>query len=148
MSPSAISLTSASGQTQGQSLMKEIMEDFKQLDSSLKSGDLSGAQNAYSALQQLLPNQSQSGNPVSTDFAALGKALQSGDLSAAQSTFSQLQNDLQAAGTSSSANNLTQALKGHHRHHHASGSQSTSASASSSTTESTGTTGQTVNVLG
>ena len=108
--------------------MKEIMQDFKQLASALKSGDLSGAQKAYSALQQLLPDQSQGGNPVSTDFAALGKALQSGDLSTAQSAFSQLQNDLQSASQSGGANSLTQAMKGHHHHHHASSSQSSTAS--------------------
>ncbi len=145
MSPSAVSLTSASGQTQAQNPMKEIMQDFKQLASALKSGDLSGAQKAYSALQQLLPDQSQGGNPVSTDFAALGKALQSGDLSTAQSAFSQLQNDLQSASQSGSANSLTQAMKGHHHHHHASSSQSSTAS--STTTASSGTTGQIVNVL-
>ena len=152
MSTSPLSLSSVSSTAQPQNLMQEIMQDFKQLASSLQSGDLSGAQKAYSALQQLLPNQSQSSqastsasNPISTDFAALGKALQSGNLSSAQEAFSQLQNDLQSASSSSTANSLTQAMRGHHHHHRASNSESSSSSSSSG--GSSGETGQTVNVL-
>ena len=124
------------------------MQDFKQLASSLQSGDLTGAQQAYTALQQLLPNQDpnspqapSSGNPISTDFKALGQALQSGDLSSAQSAFSQLQDDLKSASQSGSSG-LTH-VRGHHgRHHHASSAQdSDSSSGSISSTSSTSTTG-------
>src|SRR5580704_4447677 len=89
---------------QRQNPFQEIKQDFQQLSSALQSGDLSGAQSAYSAIQQVLgansgsssnttsSNTSSSGpNTLQTDFAALGQALQSGDLSTAQSAFSQLQ---------------------------------------------------------
>ncbi len=100
---------------QRQNPFQEIKQDFQQLASALQSGDLSGAQSAYSNIQQLLgansgsssnttssntasPNTSASGSStLQTDFAALGQALQSGDLSTAQSAFSQLQSDVQAA---------------------------------------------------
>ena len=95
---------------QRQNPFQEIKQDFQQLSSALQSGDLSGAQSAYSNIQQLLG--ASSGSSASTtssngpstlqnDFAALGQALQSGDLSTAQSAFSQLQSDFQAARQSS-----------------------------------------------
>jgi hypothetical protein len=106
MSISALSsnlIADLSGQRQNP--FQEIKQDFQQLASALQSGDLSGAQSAYSAIQQVLgansssaSNSSSSGpNTLQTDFAALGQALQSGDLSTAQSAFSQLQSDSQAA---------------------------------------------------
>jgi outer membrane protein assembly factor BamD (BamD/ComL family) len=87
---------------QRQNPFQEIKQDFDQLASALQSGDLSGAQSAYSNIQQLLPanpgttpsnTTSNGSNTVQSDFAALGQALQSGDLSQAQSAFSQLQSD-------------------------------------------------------
>ena len=126
-----------------------------------KPGDLGGAQQAYSALQKLLPNQNQTqssqqatsaSNPISTDFQALGQALQSGDLTSAQSAFSQLQTDLKSAsqsGSSGVASSLTQGVR-HHHHHHASSSSSSASSSSTSTTDSSsssGSSGQTVNLL-
>src|ERR1700692_4971456 len=109
MSTSPISFGSGPVQTQGQSRGQQIMQDLKQLASSLQSGDLARAQQAYSALLQLLPNQGQntqqttsSSNPISSDFKALGQALGSGDLSSAQKAFSQLQADLKLASQSSS----------------------------------------------
>src|SRR5271156_2024695 len=84
---------------QQQNPFQEIKQDFNQLASALQSGDLSGAQSAYSNIQQLFqanPGASPSNatsngsNTVQSDFAALGQALQSGDLSQAQSAFSQL----------------------------------------------------------
>jgi outer membrane protein assembly factor BamD (BamD/ComL family) len=88
---------------QRQNPFQEIKQDFNQLASALQSGDLSGAQSAYSNIQQLFqanPGASPSNatsngsNTVQSDFAALGQALQSGDLSQAQSAFSQLQSDV------------------------------------------------------
>ena len=110
MSTSPVSCGSGPTQTQGQSRFQQISQDFKQLASSLQDGDLSGAQQAYTSLQQLLPNQGQgsqssasgSNNPIASDFKALGQALNSGDLSTAQSAFSQLQNDLKTEAQSSS----------------------------------------------
>jgi outer membrane protein assembly factor BamD (BamD/ComL family) len=175
MSTSSISLLSAATQTQTLTRAQQIQQDFKQLADSLQSGDLSGAQKAYTALQKLLPSQSQnstsstqsssqssssSTNPISNDFNALGKALQSGDLTAAQSAFSTLQSDLKAQTQSSTTGALMQAMRPHHHHHAAatqdsdgdsnSSSSSTSTASSSSTSSSassTSTTGQIVNIL-
>ena len=82
--------------------------DFQQLAQALQNGNLGGAQQAFSTLDQLLSasNQSQSSaqnkqqgsqnNPFSTDLSAIGQALKSGDLAGAQKVFAQLQADLQA----------------------------------------------------
>jgi outer membrane protein assembly factor BamD (BamD/ComL family) len=106
-------------------------KDFKALQSALQSGDLSSAQQAFTALQKDNPNfaQAMSGsnsssqtNPVSTAFQSLQSALQSGNLSGAQSAFTSLTQALQSTH------------KGHHHHHHHSaGTQASSASASSTT---------------
>ena len=91
---------------QRQNPFQEIRQAFDQLASALQSGDLSGAQSAYSNIQQLLPanpgaspssTTSNGSNTLQNDFAALGQALQSGDLSQAQSAFSQLRNDVRGA---------------------------------------------------
>ena len=171
MSTSSISLLSASTQSQNLTLAQQIQQDLKQLAGSLQSGDLAGAQKAYSALQKLMPSQSQnstsssqssssSTNPIVNDFNALGKALQSGDLTAAQSAFSTLQSDLKSRSQSSTTGALMQAMRPHHHHHAAaaqnsngdsdstSSSTSTSSSSSTSATSSfTSTTGQIVNIL-
>jgi uncharacterized membrane protein YccC len=115
MSTSPISLSSGTTQTQGQRRGQQIMQDFQQLASSLQSGDLIGAQQAYSSLQQLLGTQSQSSqqttsssnNPIAKDFQALGETLQSGSLSSAQGAFSQLQNGLQSASQDGSGTTAT-----------------------------------------
>ena len=149
MSTSPISFGSVQDQMQlQQTRAQEINQDFKKLSSSLQAGDLAAAQQAYSAMQQLLPNQSQSGqpatsgtSPIGSDFKALGQALQSGDLSSAQSAFSQLKTDLSQNG-STVAGSLIKGLRGHHHgHHHVSSStdsdSSSSASSSSSATSTT-----------
>src|ERR1700733_2346065 len=91
---------------QRQNPFQEIKQDFHQLASALKSGDLSGAQSAYSNIQQLIPGNpdastsstaSNGSNTPQNDFATLGQALQSGDLSQAQSAFSQLRTDVRSA---------------------------------------------------
>jgi outer membrane protein assembly factor BamD (BamD/ComL family) len=91
---------------QRQNPFQQIKQDFDQLASALQSGDLSGAQSAYSNIQQLFqanPGASPSNttsngsSTVQNDFATLGQALQSGDLTQAQSAFSQLQSDVRGA---------------------------------------------------
>jgi len=149
MSTSPISFGSMQDQMQlQQTRAQEINQDFKKLSSSLQAGDMAAAQQAYSAMQQLLPNQSQSGqpatsgaSPIGSDFKALGQALQSGDLSSAQIAFSQLKTDLSQNG-STVAGSLIKGLRGHHHgHHHVSSStdsdSSSSASSSSSATSTT-----------
>jgi hypothetical protein len=71
--------------------------DLKQLGQALQSGDLAGAQQEFSAIQNL--GQSgpfANGNAFKVsqreqDFAAIGQALQSGDLAGAQQAFAQLE---------------------------------------------------------
>jgi len=76
-------------------------EEFDTLKQALQSGDLSGAQQAFTALQQDAPNakQTSADSSVTTDISALGKALAAGDLSSAQSAFSTLQTDIQKSPT-------------------------------------------------
>lgn len=151
MSTSPISFGSVQDQMQlQQTSAQQINQDFKQLSSSLQAGDMAAAQQAYSAMQQLLPDQSQSSqqvpsgaSPIGSDFKALGQALQSGDLSSAQSAFSQLKTDLSQNG-STPAGSLIKGLRGHHGHHHhvsstpdTDSSSSASSSASSSSTSTT-----------
>jgi hypothetical protein len=93
----------------------QFRQDFRDLGAALQSGDMTGAQTAFSALQQLMQGgqsgsqgqqQNNSGqNQLSLDLAALGKALQSGDPSSAKDAFAKLQQDMQAAGQT------------HHRRH-------------------------------
>lgn len=81
--------------------------DFQQLAQALRSGDLSGARQAYSALQRSIgvsrsiQGTSQSGNtlgsPNDGPFAALTQALRSGDLSGAQQAFAALTAQLHGA---------------------------------------------------
>lgn len=89
-----------------QTKSRQIRDDFQQLEQALKSGNLSGAQQAFAALQQLMPNLSlgnkiQNGQTSSnqnlfrTTFNAIGQALKSGNLSEAKAAFTKLQQDVQ-----------------------------------------------------
>jgi len=100
-----------------QTKSRQIGDNFQQLEQALQSGNLSGAQQAFAALQQLMPNlsagnQTQNGQQggsqglFRTDFNAIGQALKSGDLSAAKAAFTKLQQDIQSVN------------KGHKVHHH------------------------------
>jgi hypothetical protein len=145
-------------------------QDFTQLGNALQSGNLQGAQQAFSSLEQLQGGQSSSSssgstssassgpgttgtggpaNPIANDFAALGQALSSGDLTQAQSAFSQLQTDVQAAKQSGFSSATTQA-QGHH-HNHRGGwddaAQPPSSPSAGSTTPGSTTSGS-VNLLG
>lgn len=99
-------------QANWQNNRSQLKQDFSDLMTSLQSGNLTGAQTAFSALTQSTSAISQtqttqqSGTTgIQADFAALGQALQSGDMAAAQTDFAKLQQDLQGA-------------HGHHHHHH------------------------------
>ena len=65
-------------------------QSFVALVSSLNSGDLSGAQQAYSGLSQLQRFANPNG-PFAQAMSQIGQALQSGDLIAAQQAMSSLQ---------------------------------------------------------
>ena len=110
----------------------QFKQDLQAVQTALQSGDLSGAQDAFSKLQDLQKqhasksgsgqsgSSANSSNPMQKDMSALQSALSSGNLQDAQSAFSQLQTDMKAKGT-------------HHGHHHGGGS---SAPEQSSTTSS------------
>jgi len=132
---SVSSISSNNDQTyqlnQTSSRRQQRRQDFQELSDDLKSGDLNGAQQAFSALQQLFSDSSANGqtqtdqkvtgtNSVATDISALGQALQSGDLKTSQTDFAQLQNDIQSIG------------QGHHHHHHKVSSTSQDASTAGS----------------
>ncbi|HUW36532.1 MAG TPA: hypothetical protein VMV91_04300 [Rhodocyclaceae bacterium] len=115
MSVSNVSLDSGVTQSAWQPSRHRALQDFDQLFQAMQSGSLSGAQQAYAALQQLQPAVAAAssgsaaatgsvatvaatdGNPVSSDWSSLGIALQSGSLSSAQGAFAKLQQDLEAA---------------------------------------------------
>ena len=116
----SVSSVSSTGVSTLQSLQKEIQKDLSNLQSALKSNNLSGAQSAFSALEQLLPGNSTASSSsasgasasdsiattVKQDIDAIGKALSSGDLTGAQQAFSNLQSVGQppAASSDSSTN--------------------------------------------
>jgi len=91
----SVSSVSSSSQCQpkpiGGSLVNQFKQDFKQLASSLQSGDLTGAQQAYAALQQLQQSNqssanppmrskaSSTNNPIQKRFRRSCSALQSGE---------------------------------------------------------------------
>jgi len=101
-------------------------QDFNALGKALQSGDLAGAQQAFSNLQQAQQANQPSTNspttnpasPISKDFTALGQALSSGDLKDAQAAFAQLKSDLKAGQGAQATQQSAQAVKGHHHHHH------------------------------
>lgn len=114
MSISPLSFTAQNYQA-WQTSMRQRQEDFQTIASSLQSGDLTGAQQAYAALESTLPSTSSStaatssisGTTASTgtsamsavqqEFAVLGQDLSSGNLTQAQQDFTQLTNDFQTA---------------------------------------------------
>jgi hypothetical protein len=108
MSVSGVSSNlSAYQATPAQGNFKHVRHAMGDLAQAFQAGDLPGAQEAYSALQQLMErapsdtlNPSQGNgvkNQISTDLAAIGTALESGDLQAAQDAFTTLRQDIQAA---------------------------------------------------
>jgi hypothetical protein len=124
MSISAIS--PASSIYQPSSTQSAFSQDFSQLANSITSGNLSGAQQAYSSLSQLLssvqgPSATNPNNPLTQALGQIGQALQNGNLSGAQQALSSLQ---QAKGSHHS----------HGHHHGGGGGASTSASTSATTT--------------
>jgi hypothetical protein len=140
MSVAGISSTGALAQSGFISTLQQRRNDFQQLAQALQSGDLSGAQAAFSDLTSLNQNRGvQSANStISNDFSAIGQALQSGDLAGAQQAFATLQQDVQSAfqqsgGSAQSSQQVTQQAQQsqaahHHRHHHVGNPSQNSAS--------------------
>lgn len=77
------------------------MQDFKGLANALQSGDLAGAQSAFSTLQSDLQNSQTKksadlldpNSQLGKDFKAIQDALSSGDLKSAQDAFATLKQD-------------------------------------------------------
>ena len=127
-------------------------QDFGALASALQSGDLAGAQHAFSALQALQPNNTAGAGTTTTsptsaasgattlqnDLASLGQALSSGNLTQAQNAFAKVQSDFQTARTQG-----TNGAHHHHRHHHHVANAQPSSDTSSDGTTATTTTGTT-----
>jgi hypothetical protein len=105
---------------------QQLKSDFIDLSKSLSSGDITGAQKAFAALQQDMQGLGgvQSGSQVGNDLAALGNALQSGDLAGAQKAFATLKTDMQSAKSGDPAQGGQQVRRGHHHHHHSVSAQS------------------------
>jgi len=123
-------------QTDTQNAWQQRVQDFKSLQSALKSGNLSNAQQAFASLQKDMPELAQAANGASSQtsqssnpFLALQNALSSGNLPAAQQAFSTMQQSMQSAGVGGA---------GRHHHHHGGSTDSASqtASATSSNTSS------------
>jgi len=114
MSVANVGLDQAVGLSGLRASARQANQDFEQLVQSLKSGNLSAAQQAYNSFQQIQPGQATSAatpaagvaatsaatpaaTPVAADWSALGQALQSGSLSSAQGALGKLQQDGQSA---------------------------------------------------
>jgi hypothetical protein len=135
-SMTTLSINSANSYYQYAQTANQRQTDFQNLGNALQSGNLAGAQNAFAALQQNLPNnssqqagaQSNPSNPVATDFQNLANALSSNNLTSAQQAYAQLQQDLKS-------------LQGHHHHHHHGGDSGSSESQGTSQTSPSGNAG-------
>lgn len=116
MSIPGVSSSIANFQNTIPTLFQQLRKDFIDLEQTLNSGDLSGAQKAYAAVQQDMQNlghQPEGSGQLSTDLTALGNAFQSGDLSGARKAYATLKQDMQKAPT---------AVGTPHRHHQNTGS--------------------------
>jgi outer membrane protein assembly factor BamD (BamD/ComL family) len=131
MSISGISSSLSDLTTQNvQSMMQQLKQDFTQLGTDLKSGNLSAAQQDFVTLQQdsgqsATSSTSQSQNPIAQAFSQLSTDLQSGNLTAAQQDYTTIQQDLQSSAAQSTA---TQSTATHHHHHHSSSSSDSTSS--------------------
>ena len=74
--------------------------DFEHLGALISSGDLTGAKQAYAAMQEKMqahPRGPGDSDPMASDFAAIGKALAAGDATSAQSAWNALETQLQGS---------------------------------------------------
>jgi outer membrane protein assembly factor BamD (BamD/ComL family) len=101
--------------------MKQFRQDFQKLGQDLQTGNLTGAQADFAALQKDGPQSSsstQSKNPVAQAFQQLSTDLHSGNLTAAQQDYANLQQDFQ--------NQAASHMQRSRHHHHSGGSQDSS----------------------
>jgi hypothetical protein len=134
------------------STFSKMQQAWKDLEASLKSGDLNSAKKDYATitqLQQQMTSQFRTppgGSQLSSDMEAIGKALDSGNLSDAQQAFAAVQNDMknhphpamqQSNSSSSTDSEIIQLLQE---------LESSSSGGSSSSTTSSSTAGQGISV--
>jgi hypothetical protein len=102
--------------------MNGAKQDFKALQDALNAGDLSGAQKAFSSIEQdfqniqkargAQANSQTGGGQLQQDFQAIQNALNAGDIDGAKQALATFQQDVKKA-------------HGHHHHHHHHKSDST-----------------------
>ncbi len=116
MSLSGISSNLSDLTTQNvQGMMQQLKQDFTQLGTDLKAGNLGAAQQDFVTLQQdsgqsATASTAQSQDPIAQAFTQLSKDLQSGNVSAAQQDYSAIQQAFQAMASQQTA--------GTHHHPH------------------------------
>ena len=144
-----ITSTSATGSAYATGVSSQAQQtsaDFQAIASTLQSGNITQAQQAFAQLQKDNPKLAQAMNsapsssdsPALTDLKTLASALKSGDLSGAQQAFTQLQQDVQATTGK------------HHHHHHsadASAAASTDGGTDSPSTDASPTAGSTFSAI-
>jgi hypothetical protein len=99
-----------------QNRMQQFGQDFQKLGQDLQTGNLTGAQADFAALQKdgkQSSSSTQNSNPITTAFQQLSADLQSGNLTAAQQDYTSLQQDFQ--------NRAASHLQRSHHHHHSGG---------------------------
>ena len=105
-----------------QDRMQQFRQDFQKLGQDLQTGNLTGAQADFAALQKDGPQSSsstQNSNPITQTLQQLSTDLQSGNLTAAQQDYSSLQQDFQNQAAS-------HMQRSHHHHHSGGGSDASS----------------------
>jgi iron uptake system EfeUOB component EfeO/EfeM len=115
MSISAIS--SSNPLNQADTLQKNNQQqrtEFQQLTQALQSGNLTNAQNAFSALTKSATSSGVQSLQLTQDLSRLGAALQSGDFSKARQAYSSVQQNLARSNP---------IAVHHHRAHHGGASQ-------------------------
>ena len=152
-----ISSGSNSYQNVMQSNWKQQQQDFQDMITAIQSGNLTGAQQALTAIQGSNAQNTSSSNTQSvsqvgsagqlsnqnnsilTDYNNLASALSSGDLTAAQQAFTSLQQDIQ------NTQNAGQVHHHHHHHHYPQNATATSTGSDGSTSTTNGTTTSSIN---
>jgi hypothetical protein len=115
MSVSAILLSSALHPTSSpQNTNQQQRTEFQQLTQALQSGNLSNAQQAFSALTNSATSSGLLSIQLKQDLSKLGSALQSGNLTSARQAYSSVQQNLQSSNPMAAH---------HHRARHGGGSQ-------------------------
>jgi hypothetical protein len=130
MSISAISSSNVLNQAYNlQNTNQQQRTEFQQLTQALQSGNVSSAQQAFSALTNRATGSGLQSAQLTQDLSALGSALQSGNLAGARNAYSSVQQNIQ---------NSNPVAAHHHRPHHGGGGSSQLTSGFPGSTSSSG----------